>query len=238
MKSWKDNVYFVLVEPKEAGNIGAAARAMKNMGFKNLELIKPADFLNDEGRSFACNAGDLLEKAKVYPNLEQAVNEKTIVIGATRRLGKRRGLILTLKDSAKKIISLANKNKIAILFGREDKGLNNKEIESCGFLITIPSDSLSPSINLAQSVLLVAYELSGHTFKSKSPELVTQNELNNLYDNIKSTLELLEYIPRGSRDLEPRIMRNVKHLIGRGGLTDWELRMLYGICSQIEKKIK
>lgn len=238
MSSWKNNIYFVLVEPKEAGNIGAAARAMKNMGFRHLELVKPADFLNDEGRAFACNAADILEKAKVYPDLEQAISNKSVVIGTTRRLGKRRGLILTLEESVKKIISLANKNKIAILFGREDKGLNNKEIENCGFLVTIPADTSSPSINLAQSVLLVAYELSKHTYKSSLPKLAAQNELKNLYAHIRSTLKLLEYIPRGNRDLESRIMRNIKHLTGRGGLTDWELRMLYGICSQIEKKIK
>ncbi len=238
MGLWKNNVHFVLVEPKEAGNIGTAARAMKNMGFRHLDLVKPADYLNSEGRAFACNAGDILEKAKIYPDLKQAISGKTVVIGTTRRLGKRRGLILTLEESVKKIISLANKNKIAVLFGREDKGLNNKEIESCGFLVTIPADASSLSLNLAQSVLLVAYELSKHTYKSSLPKLAAQNEIENLYSHIHSTLKLLEYIPRGNRDFESRIMRNVKHLIGRSGLTDWELRMLYGTCSQIEKKIR
>ncbi|MBI5205802.1 MAG: RNA methyltransferase [Nitrospirae bacterium] len=237
-KNWKDNIHFILVEPKEAGNIGASARAMKNMGFKNLELINPAEFLNDEGRRMACNDVDVLEKAKVHKNLGDAIKDKGIVIGATRRLGKRRGLILPVKDGLKRAIIAAKKNKVAILFGRESKGLSNKEVEECGFMITIPADPLSPSLNLAQSVLLVAYELGQKEYKAASPELVKRAELETLYSHIQLTLKLLDYIPRGNRDLETRIMRNLKHMIGRAGLTDWELRMLYGICSQVEKKIQ
>lgn len=238
MENWKDNIHFILVEPKEAGNIGASARAMKNMGFKNLELINPVEFLNDEGRRMACNDVDVLEKAKVHKTFGDAIKDKGIVIGATRRLGKRRGLILPVKDGIKRAITAARKNKVAILFGRESKGLSNKEVEECGFMITIPADPLSPSLNLAQSVLLVAYELGQKTYKAASPELVKRAELETLYSHIQSTLKLLDYIPRGNRDLETRIMRNLKHLIGRAGLTDWELRMLYGICSQVKKKIQ
>jgi len=238
MENWKDNIHFILVEPKEAGNIGASARAMKNMGFKNLELINPVEFLNDEGRRMACNDVDVLEKAKVHKNFGDAIKDKGIVIGATRRLGKRRGLILPVKDGLKRAITAAKKNKVAILFGRESKGLSNKEVEECGFMITIPADPLSPSLNLAQSVLLVAYELGQKTYKATSPELVKRAELETLYSHIQATLKLLDYIPRGNRDLETRIMRNLKHLFGRAGLTDWELRMIYGICSQVEKKIQ
>jgi tRNA C32,U32 (ribose-2'-O)-methylase TrmJ len=144
--TYKDNISFILVRPKESGNIGASARAIKNMGFKNLE-------------------------------------------------------------------------------------------EECGFLITISSDPSSPSLNLAQSVMLVAYELSQKSFKTIAPELVSNKELDTLYRHINAILRLLEYIPRGNRELETRIMRNLKHLIGRAGLTGWELRMIHGICSQIEKKI-
>ncbi len=238
MGNWKDNIFFVLVEPKEPGNIGASARAMKNMGFKNLELVKPVEFLNDEGRRMACNDVDVFEKARVYPRFNDAIKDKNLVIGTTRRVGKRRGLILPLKDALKRVISAARKNKVAILFGKEDKGLSNKEVEGCGFLMTIPSDRLSPSLNLSQSVLLVAYELGRKTYKAESPALVKQEEIEALYKRIQSVLKHLEYIPRGDRDIELRIMRNMKHLVGRAGLTDWELRMLYGICSQVEKKVK
>jgi TrmH family RNA methyltransferase len=238
MGMWKDNIYFILVEPKEPGNIGACARAIKNMGFKNLELINPVPFLTTEAKKMAYKAYDLLEKATVWTQLDSALKDKNLVIGTTRRVGKRRGLILPLSESVKKIVSASQKNKVAILFGREDKGLNNKEVEECGLLITIPSDPLLPSINLAQSVLLVAYEIGKKTYSLPYPALVKHEDLENLYSHINSVLKLLEYIPRGDRDMEKRIMRNLKHLIGRGGLTEWEMKMIHGICSQIEKRLR
>jgi TrmH family RNA methyltransferase len=161
MKPWKDNISFILIEPKEPGNIGASARAMKNMGFKNLELVNPGDFLSNEARQMACGSIDILEKAKIYSGFKDAIEDKNLVIGTTRRLGRQRGLIIPLEDSIKRITTSAKKNKIAILFGRERNGLTNKEVEKCGFLITIPADPLLPSLNLAQSVLIVAHELSG-----------------------------------------------------------------------------
>jgi TrmH family RNA methyltransferase len=237
MNDWKDNVFFVLVEPKEAGNIGASARAMKNMGFRNLEVVTPKKFLTDEARKMACNAYDVLESAVVHASFKDAVKDKSIIIGTARRTGKRRGLILPLKEGIKKAVSASKKNKIAILFGREDKGLSNKEVEECGFLITIPANPVSASLNLSQSVLLVAYEMSRKTYKTEFPESAKQKEIDGLYRRIRSTLRLLEYIPRGSSDLEMKIMRNLKRLIGRAGLTDWELKMFHGICSQVKKKI-
>ena len=251
MNDWKDNVFFVLVEPKEAGNIGASARAMKNMGFRNLEVVSPVripiisglnwtsrrNFLTDESRRMACNAVDVLESAVVHTSFKEAIRGKNIIIGTTRRIGKRRGLILPLKEGIKKAVSASKKNKIAIVFGREDKGLNNREVEECGFLITIPANPLSASLNLSQSVLLVAYELSRKTYKTEFPELAKHKEIDGLYRRIRSTLRLLEYIPRGSSDLEMKIMRNLKRLINRAGLTDWELKMFHGMCSQVEKKI-
>jgi len=237
MKDWKDNISFVLVEPKEPGNIGASARAIKNMGFARLELVRPRQFLTEEARCMACNAGDVLEKAAVHRGLGEAVKDKKLVVGTTRRLGKRRGVILPLREGIRKVITAAKRNRVAVLFGREDKGLNNREVEECGFLITIPSEPSSPSLNLAQSVLLVAYELSQKTYKADAPELVTHEQLRQLYAHIESTLKLLDYIPRGDKDLEMRIMRNLRHLFGRAGLTGWELKMMRGICTQIERKI-
>ncbi len=238
VKNWKENVSFILIKPKEPGNIGASATAIKNMGFKNLELVNPGEFLTEEARRMACNEVEVLEKAAVYSSFKDATKDKNLIVGTTRRLGKHRGLILPLKDGIKRVITAARKNKIAILFGREDKGLTNQEVEECGFLITIHANPLSSSLNLAQSVLLVAYELSQKTYKPDVPALVKQKELEELYQHIQSTLHLLEYIPRGDRDLERKILSNLKHLIGRAGLTEWELNMIRGICSQAERKIK
>src|SRR4030066_1603224 len=160
MKDWKDNVYFVLVEPIEAGNIGASARAIKNMGFENLCLVNPASVITEESMRFAYNAHDILESAKTYKTLSEAISDKPIVVGTTRRFGKTRGIIFPVDDGIKKILDSVQNNKVAILFGRENKGLFNEEADECGFLITIPTSDEQPSLNLSQAVLLIAYELS------------------------------------------------------------------------------
>ncbi len=279
MANWKDNVSFVLVEPKESGNIGASARAIKNMGFMNLCLVNPPSQLTNEARWFACNALDVLESAQSYPDFKSAISDKAIVVGTSRRTGKRRGMILPLEQGAQKIIERAKAGKVAILFGREARGLLNEEVDECGLLLTIPTSKEHRSLNLSQAVMIVAYELlkagyeeqargkgqgvraDGETDKTKgkrrrvrgenqkpSPrmmesgefgtQLVSYEEISTLYNRMTETLKLLEYIPRGDRDLEAKIMQNLKHFIARAGLTEWELNMIHGILTQIEKKVK
>jgi TrmH family RNA methyltransferase len=238
MRSWKDNISLILVEPGEPGNIGASARALKNMGFRKLELVNPAPFLTDEARSMACGGKDVLEQAVVHSSFGRAIGDKQLVVGTTRRYGSRRGLFLSFEEGAKRIIKAASKNAVAILFGREQNGLYNQEIEECGFLIKIPANPSFPSLNLSQSVMLVAYELSRQTLKTGLPQLVENKEVQKLYRRIHSTLLLLGYRAKGDKDLEAVIMRNIKHLVGRAGLTEWEMQMIHGICSQIEKRLK
>jgi TrmH family RNA methyltransferase len=237
MDDWKNNISFVLVEPAEPGNIGASARAMKNMGFANLELVTPGNFFTSKAKQMACQGVTVLENTIVHKSFTDAVQDKNLIVGTTKRFGRRRGLIVPLKESVRRIITAAKKNRVAILFGSERNGLTNQQIEECGLLITIPSDPETPSLNLAQSVMLVAYELSQKTYKIDLPALVKHKELGPLYAKIASTLNLLEFIPRGDMDLEKKIMKSLARLIGRAGLTEWELKMLYGLCTQVENRM-
>ena len=246
-QNWKNNVSFVLVEPKESGNIGSAARAIKNMGFTNRVLVNPPVPMSDEARWFACNALDVLESAGRFCSVADAVKDKALVAGTTRRVGKSRGMIVPVGEGSGRIFEIARNNRVAILFGREARGLFNEEVEECGFLMTIPSSKIQPSLNLSHAVLITAYELSKTEFKGAAPGVYKRQEekllidhqtLTALYERVSEVLGLLEYIPRGDRDLAKKIMSNLKHFIGRAGITEWELNMLHGICSQIEKKIK
>jgi TrmH family RNA methyltransferase len=238
----KNNIYYVLVEPKEGGNVGAAARAIKNMGFRNLLLAGPCDYLTDEAYRFAHGAVDVLEGAAVYDSFSSALSDKSIVIGMSRRFGSTRGLRLPVAECAKYAFDMANTAKVAIVFGREGNGLLNEEIEACGMLSFIPSSDGQPSLNLAQAVMVVAYEIArqygqaGST--APSHELIDNSGLSLLYERADRVLGLLGYGFRGSEDLRGGIIRNVRHLIGRASLTHWELNMLYGICTRIEEKIK
>jgi TrmH family RNA methyltransferase len=250
MDAWKENVYFVLVEPEEHGNIGASARAIKNMGFTNLCLVKPPAGMSDEGRWFARNAHDVLDSAEVYPSVEDAIKDKAVIVGTTRREGKRRGVILSADKGAARVREVAANNRVAVLFGRETRGLYNDEVDECGFMIKISSSKLQPSLNLSQAVLIIAYELSkygeaaGLSFRKKQydnsalmEDLKAQEEISVLYERISLVLELLDYIPRGDRNLMKNIIVSLKHFIGRAGITEKELNMLLGICTQIEKKV-
>lgn len=237
MENWRDNISFVLVEPREPGNIGAAARAIKNMGFRRLELVNPKA-INEETEWMAHGALDVVRNARIHGTLKEALRDKGLVVGTSRRRGKRRGLVIPLDVGIGNILSTAGKNKVAILFGREDKGLNNSETGECGFLITLPTDAGSPSLNLAQSVLLVAYELRKKEIKAVTTKFVTHNDLDTLFLHIGSVIKLLGYGPRGSRDLEEKIMRHIRRIIGRAGLTPPEAKMARGLCAQIEKKIR
>lgn len=236
--SWKENVSFILVEPREPGNIGAAARALANMGFRTLEMVNPVAFHTEEAKWMACQGYRVLEEARVHANVGDAIREKHLIVGTTRRIGRRRGLIVPLREGAPKIVAAARHNRIGILFGPERTGLRNSEVDECGFLVTIPCDPDAPSLNLAQSVLLVAYELGHASYTTAFPRMVEQEKMVRLHEKIGSTLRLLEYIPRGDRDLERKVMKNLKHLLGRAGLTEWELNMLYGICSQVDRKLR
>jgi TrmH family RNA methyltransferase len=253
MDGWKQNLYFVLVEPGEPGNIGASARAIKNMGFRNLCLVKPPAEMSEEGRWFARNAHDVLDSAEVYDSFEAVLRDKAVVVGTSRKAGKRRGVILPVEKAGSRIRHIAENNKVAILFGREARGLNNDEVDECGFMIKIPSSEIQPSLNLAQAVLIIAYELSkygeakedvsrsGRKGKYDNSALIedlkARGEIASLYERISQLLELLEYIPRGDRNLIKNAIVTLKHFIGRAGITEKELNMLQGICTQIEKKV-
>ena len=252
VNEWKENVYFILVEPREPGNIGASARAMKNMGFRNLCLVKPPPEMSEEGRWFARNAHDVLDSAQMYDSVEEAISDKAVIVGTTRRKGKRRGVILPVEKGASRVIEVAKNDKVGVLFGREARGLFNEEVEQCGFMLTIPSSKMQPSLNLAQAVLIVGYELSKHGHglegvrsggkkkldnSSLKQGLTSHGEIESLYARISASLELLDYIPRGERNIREKIIGNLRHFIGRAGLTEWELNMLHGICTQIEKKV-
>jgi TrmH family RNA methyltransferase len=252
MDGWKKNVYFVLVEPGEPGNIGASARAIKNMGFRNLCLVKPPAEMTEEGRWFARNAHDVLDSAAVHDSVDEAMRDMAVIVGTSRRTGKRRGVILPVEKGTARIRDIAANNKVAVLFGRETGGLYNDEVDECGFIIKIPSSEIQPSLNLSQAVLILAYELSKHweamedrrrrhqkkyDNSSLMENLRTHGEIGTLYGKIARVLELLEYVPRGDRNLLKNIIVNLKHFIGRAGITEKELNMLLGICTQIEKKI-
>jgi TrmH family RNA methyltransferase len=238
MDKWKDNISFILVDTMETGNIGASARALKNCGFSHLQLVRPRNFPSDDAGWFAHGADDILSAVKVFPELASALKDKSLIIGTTRRSGKKRGLTYPVREAVERIRHFSENNRVALLFGREDRGLTNDETAECAFMIRIPSSPDHPSLNLAQAVLIVAYEISfASCIVPPPPETINHGELLNLFERIQKLMKLAGYAPKGIRDNENEIMSDLKRLISRTNITSREARMLHGIISQIEDSL-
>ena len=239
MEEWKNNISFILIDTLESGNIGASARALKNLGFSRLELVRPGKFPSDEAGWFAHGAEDVLSNATVHQNLEDALKDKSVVIGTTRRAGKKRGKVYPVREAAEKIRQLSVNNRVALLFGREDRGLTNEETAACSFMISIPASPENPSFNLAQALLIIAYELSCTSYGiSPTAEVISNEELSNLFQRLRGILKMAGYEPKGIRDNEKEIMADLRRIIARAAITEREARMLHGVISQVEESLR
>jgi len=158
--TFNQNLCIVLVRTRNPLNIGAVARAMANFGGSQLRLVAPYDLAFREARS-AVGAGELLAKAEVYPRVAEAVADCTLIIGTTAATNRSVSLpLITLPNAAPQIAEPARTGKVALLFGSEKRGLANQDMSYCHWLMRIPTNPESPSMNLAQSVVVVLYELA------------------------------------------------------------------------------
>jgi TrmH family RNA methyltransferase len=222
---------------------------MNNMDFHNLRLVNPPSLDTDEARMFAHGSREILKNAQSFASLEEAVSDMQYVVGTTRRRGRRRGAYVPVDQGTGRLYEIAATNKVAVLFGREDRGLFNEEVDRCGFLMTIPANKKQPSINLAHAVMIIAYELSmagikdrgltkdGELLFARPPKLVDQKATSLLYERMEKAMRMIEYIPHDGDLTGKKTMQNIKHCLGRAGLADWELNMFHGICRSIENKL-
>ena len=227
-------VRFVLVEPRGAGNVGAAARALKNLGFSRLDLVAPrCDPLGDEARRMAVDARDVLERARRHPTLDEALAGAGTVVGTSRRTGKHRRPHWRLGALADELARLAAAGELALVFGREDRGLTDAELDRCTHLVHLPAAADYPSYNLAQAVLLAAYELRSIEESSSDAGALeppaSQEEREAMYRHLQSALRAIGFL---SRDTTEVIMRRLRRAFGRASLTHDEVRMLRGVARQ------
>jgi TrmH family RNA methyltransferase len=160
--SW-EHIHVVLVEPGDALNVGAVARAMSNLGFRHLHLVAPPRYDAERAATTACWATDLLAQAQFHPSLEQALAPMQEVVGFTARHGRHRPQHVELAQWAagvRRAPATAPGVQTALLFGPEDTGLRTEHLSACRWLVRIPSQAGNPSFNLAQAVLLALFELS------------------------------------------------------------------------------
>jgi TrmH family RNA methyltransferase len=198
LKINQENIFFVLVEPQSPGNIGSSARAIKTMGFKNLVLINPNGHTAPEARWLAHASEDVLESARFYPTLPEALKETNFVVATTQR---ERGYHLpyyTPAELAEKLIPLSQENKTAIVFGRENAGLSNEELRRCHAISTVPAAVNHPSLNLAQAVMIYAYELYKSSFEDEKKfrwRLASYDQMEGVYEHLRKSLAQVDFVP-------------------------------------------
>jgi TrmH family RNA methyltransferase len=155
----KSKIKFILFEPSHPGNVGAAARAIKTMGFEKLCLINPIEHPHSEARARSSGALDVLLDAEVFDNLQDAIKGCGLIIGTTSRTRRISVPITNIRETAPSIVAEAKQKSVAVIFGPEKSGLINAQVDCCNQLVNIPSIGSYTSLNLAMAVQIVAYEL-------------------------------------------------------------------------------
>jgi tRNA/rRNA methyltransferase len=230
-----DGFAFVLVRPKSPGNIGAAARALKNMGMGELRLVAPAAGNARIATAMAVHGRDVLDNARRYPDLASAIEDCTLTVGSTCRTGLYRSAAKPVREAAGELVSASAANRVALIFGPEDFGLTNRELQLCQRLVTIPTAPDYPSLNLAQAIVVVAYELfmagSGERRNiAPPPEFAPAAAVDAMFDRMAQALVAIGFL---AADNPEHIMFALRGLLGRSGMTARELDILNGIAAQI-----
>jgi len=229
-----DNIRVVLVRPQGAGNVGAVARALKNMGIRDLFVVEPACVLPaSEADVMAVHARDVLQAARSVPSLGAAVEGCGLVVGTTCRSGAYRVAARPPRTVAPDIVRAAAANRVALVFGPEDHGLSNEEVRRCQQLLTIPTAAEYASLNLAQAVLLCCYELflAAQTAPPLARPRATAERLEFMFQRLQGALLSIGFL----NPVNPEhIMFSIRRLLGEAALDDRDVRIFLAMARQME----
>lgn len=234
MKVRLDHITFVLHRPQFPENIGAAARAMKNMGITQLRVVAPLDCdLTRILRIATHNVEDVVLNMEIYDQLLEALAPFQFIVGTTARTGSHRQTIRDPRELARELVNISQHNQIAVLFGPEKTGLTNRELQYCDSLVTIPTAQFS-SINLAQAVMIIAYEIflaSTDPPKAFVPRLADRWELEGMYEHLTKTLVKINFINPQNPEYW---INSVRRFFSRVGLRARDVKVIRGMCRQMD----
>ena len=227
-------VRIVLHRPRFPENIGAAARAMRNMGLRRLVVVDPENFIEARIRMMATHvAGDVVDAIACFDSLPEALTDCQYVVGTTARLGGERQTVMSPSVMARRLVSISQENEVALVFGPEDRGLTNQEIRLCHALVNIPTDAFA-SLNLAQAVMVMCYEVftaSSAEAEAFAPRLATRHELDGMYAKLRDILVAISYINPENPDYW---MNRLRRFFTRLQLRAREVSIIRGIMRQVE----
>ena len=243
LTDYSNSIKVVLVGTTHPGNIGAAARAIKTMGLSKLDLVCPKEFPSNEATYRSKAAKDILEKASIHETLFESVKGCEMVIGTSARNRKVPWPVLNPKNASKEINkAVKNNSKVAIVFGREDRGLTNEELGLCNLHIHIPTNEDYSSLNLAQAVQIVTYEIRMNFLELES--LKNGQEWDVELASAEQTERLIEHMDELMKEVEfydtenPRkLLMRVRRFFKRSGIDVMETNIFRGLFSTIQKKL-
>lgn len=244
MEQRLDRIRLVMVNTTHPGNIGAAARAIKNMGLSKLVLVEPKEFPSPKAVWRAAGATDVLENVQVVSTLDEAIEDCGLVIGTSARERRIPWPLLTPRECADKVWAETEHHDIAILFGREDRGLTNEELHKCHFHLHIPANPDYSALNISAALQVIAYEIRVSYLQAKEgkalhfddwdlPPARTQ-DVEMYFEHLEQTLEKLGfYDPENPRQTITRLRR----LFNRIRMDKMELSIMRGMLTSIENYI-
>jgi tRNA/rRNA methyltransferase len=228
-----DNVVVILAGTKHPGNIGSVARAMHNMGLAHLRLASPQCARNQESERLACGGKEVLENAREYGTLKSALRGIHLLVGTTGKTGGNRSQTWSPRALAPKILAHAATAKAGILFGPEDTGLVDDDLLPCQMLMRIPTDPRARSINLAQAVMIVSYELFVASLEkepARVPDLASTSQVEAMYVQMEEALSRIGFLKAQNAR---HMMFALRRMLGRAGLETSDVGILRGIARQI-----
>jgi TrmH family RNA methyltransferase len=235
------SIRIVLVGTTHPGNIGAVARAMKNMGLSDLALVNPKHFPHDEATARASGAADILERATVVDTLAEALTDCVYVAGASARSRTINWPCMGPRDCAERMIQESSHGKVAAVFGPEKTGLHNDDLDLCHTLLTIPTDPGFSSLNLAMAVQVLTYELRVASMLDEGPDFdveappATSEEMEHFYEHLEKVLTDIEFL---DPDNPRHLMRRMRRLFIRARPDKNEVNILRGVLTAVDRARK
>lgn len=239
-----DKIRMVLVNTSHPGNIGAAARAMKNMGLSRLYLVAPKDYPSERAVWRAANAADVLDKVQVVETLDEAIADCALVIGTSARERRIPWPLLTPRECGERVWQETQEHEVAVVFGREDRGLTNEELHKCHYHVHIPSNPEYSSLNLAAALQVIAYEIRVAALTQEQGQPLhfddwdmppaENRDLELYYTHLQETLEQLSFI---TPDNPRQTLTRLRRLYNRTRLDAMELSILRGILTSVQNYI-
>lgn len=246
------HIRIVLVETSHSGNIGAAARAMKNMGLSNLYLVNPASFPDEASYARSSGASEILDRAAVVDTLDEAIADCVLVMGTSARGRKVPWPVIPPTDCAERAAEQAGNGEVALVFGRENSGLSNEELQRCHYHIHIPSNPDYSSLNLAMAVQVICYEVRMHHLKrldvqgeetALRPVLqpgdegwdikaASVNDVEGFFGHLEDVLVDIDF---HRRENPRQLMTRLRRLFQRAHLDQMEINILRGILTAVQK---